>query len=107
MSTFSQLPGTLDIRVIRGDSVTVDVDFDTDLTGHTATASLVSVVTGGVVRGFTTTIENAASGLVSVSLTDEETSAVTVGSYSWEMTWQLPTGGVRKALTGYVEVKSR
>ena len=49
MATFTQLPGTLDISMIQGDEIEVDLDFDRDLTGYTFSNSIYveAVLSGG------------------------------------------------------------
>jgi hypothetical protein len=106
MATFSQLPATLNLEFVRGDSLSVEVDFEQSLVGYSLTALLVSVVSGATVRSLTATAVSAASGIVAVSLTTAETAEIPAGTYAWELSWV--SGAVsRKALTGFVEVRNR
>jgi len=106
METFSQLPGTLNIDIIAGDSLSLDVDFDISLAGFTLTASIVSIPSGAIVAPITATLTSGPDGIVSLSMTAEQTAALARGTYQWELTW---TDGfvTRKGLTGFLEVRNR
>lgn len=105
MTTFTQLPGVLNLDFVRGDSLSIDVDFDQTLNNYTLAASLISIVTGEEVAPLTATLTSGASGIVTISLTDEQTAAIQRGTYRWELTWTSPAGEVRKALSGFAEVR--
>lgn len=103
MPSYDQSPGALNLSFKRGDDFSSLIDFSIDMTGYTATASIVSAVTGGVVVPFTVTIPSAADGQVNIALTDTQTAAIARGTYSWQMTW-VEGQATRTALTGFVEV---
>jgi hypothetical protein len=107
MTTFSNLPGTLNIEVAAGDTLSVDIDFDRALTGYTVDARLLSVVSLGVVLPLTATITSEANGIVTVSLTATQTAALPIGTYAWELSWEAPQSVKRKVMAGYFEVKHR
>lgn len=107
MTTFSNLPGTLNIEVAAGDTLSVDIDFDRGLAGYAVTASLLSVVSRAEVLPLTTAITSEANGIVTVSLTASQTAGLPVGTYGWELDWVSPGGVARKVITGFFEVKYR
>lgn len=103
MPSYDQSPGSLNLSFKGGDDFSSLIDFSIDMTGYTATAAIVSPVTGGTVVPFTVTIPSAAEGQVNIALTDTQTAAIARGTYSWQMTW-AEGQGTRTALTGFVEV---
>jgi len=104
-ATYSQLPGAMSLAIKRADDFGAVVDFDgVTLSGYTVAASLVSLVTGGTVTSFAVTVVDAAAGQVNVGLSDTQTSALTPGTYGWELSWTAPGGVQRTALSGTVEV---
>lgn len=105
MTTFTQLPGTLNLDIVRGDSVSVVVDFDADLTSYTLSASLLSTVSGAVVAPITAQLTSAQAGVVTILLTAAESAAIPRGTYKWELTWTSQYEEVRTALSGFVEVR--
>lgn len=106
MTTFSQLPATMNLRFVRGDTATFDVDFDTALTDYAVSARIISK-SGTPVATISSTVASGPGGVVSLSLTAEQTAALAAGDYLWELTWQSPSGTVRKALSGFVSVVER
>ena len=103
MATYSQTPGTMNLTVKQGDTLSVLVDFDpVDVTGYTVTSSISSLVTGASVLGLTTSVTDAAAGKVNVSLTKQQTASLPVGSYGWSLLWDTPAR--RTALSGIFEV---
>jgi hypothetical protein len=105
-NTYTQLPGALNLSFRRSDQFGTQIDFDVDMTGVSVVSSIVSAVTGSVVMPLTTTIDNAATGKIGISLTESQTSALPVGTYNWRMI-VTQTGDVQRTyLTGIVEVRS-
>jgi hypothetical protein len=104
MSTYSVLPGTMNLAFKRSGDFSALIDFDFALTSYTVTASLTSLVSNTVVQAFTTSVADAAAGQVSVSLTDTQTAALAAGTYGWQLDWVAPGSVQRTALTGTVEV---
>jgi hypothetical protein len=107
MATFSQLPGTLNLDIVQGDSLSVEVDFDVALVSYTFVASIVSVVSGDEVVPVTTELTSAANGIVTLSLTAAQTAALPLGTYAFEMSWTTPAEIVRKVLSGFVNLTRR
>jgi hypothetical protein len=103
-STYSQLPGPLHLSLRRGDEFGTSIDFDIDMTGYTVSSSIVSAITGSAVGTMTATLTNAQTGVVNVSMTEEQTAAIVPGTYSWRLEWTAPGSVKRTALTGFVEV---
>lgn len=104
-STYTQLPGTMNLALKRANDFSTLIDFDgTTLVGYTVTASVTSLVTGASVLSFATSISDAAAGQVNVSLTDTQTSALAAGTYGWKLDWTAPGSVQRTALQGTLEV---
>ena len=104
-STYSQLPGTMNLAFKRANDFATLVDFDgTTLVGYTVTASVTSLVTGATVVPFTTAVTDASAGQVNISLTDTQTAALPAGTYGWQLDWVAPGSIQRTALSGTVEV---
>ena len=105
MSTYSVLPGTMNLAFKKSNDFATLIDFDgTALVGYTATASITSLVTGTTVIPFTTTITDASAGQVQIALTDTQTAALPAGTYGWQLDWVAPGSIQRTALSGTVEV---
>jgi hypothetical protein len=104
MATYEQLPGTLNLAFRKGDDVAFESDFSIDLTGYTLTATIHSVVNDAQVVAFTTTVTNAASGIVTITLTDAQTLALAAGTYSWRLVGTA-ADITRTYLAGFLEVK--
>lgn len=106
MPTYSQLPGQLSLAFRRGDELNTTVDFDVSLAGHTATATIYSLVTLADVLAITATITDAGAGKIALSLTEAQTASLAAGSYGWRLEWIAPGSVKRTALAGTVEVVS-
>lgn len=106
MATYTQLPGTLNLSFRRGDSVSAEVDFSVGLSGYTASASVVSLVTGSAVASPGVAITDAANGIANVTLTGTQTGAMASGTYGWSLWWDAPGVVRRTVLSGFVEVVS-
>jgi len=104
MSTYSVLPGTMNLAFKRSGDFSALIDFDVALTSYTVTASMTSLVSGSVVQAFTTSVADASAGQVSVALSDTQTAALAAGTYGWQLDWVAPGSVQRTALTGTVEV---
>ena len=104
-TTFTQLPGTMNLAFKRGDDFSTIIDFGgVSLVGYTVTSEVRSLVTGAMVLPITTIITEAAAALVTVSLTDSQTASLAAGTYAWRVDWIAPGGLQRAALNGTVEV---
>lgn len=115
-ATFSQLPGTLDVTFTVGDEVNLAINLGKNITGY----SLSSAIYVGSTQGFqgggggtvtaigsvaatpTITVTNAATGALTWSLTEVQTSALNPGiRYYWYLRWVTPdTTMTRTILAG-------
>ena len=104
-STYTQLPGTMNLAFRRANDFATAIDFDgTSLVGFSVTATVTSLVTGASVVPFTTSITDASAGQVNIALTDTQTAALPAGTYGWQLDWTAPGSVQRTALSGTVEV---
>lgn len=119
MSSFTQLPGALDVTFIQGDEIAIALDFDRNLTGYTiSTVVYVTQVfaSGGAGTAFVETVgataatfsitnTNLAAGQITIGLNETQTAALSPGiAYRWYMRW-IDTGMVtRTVLSGSVTV---
>jgi len=105
MSTYSVLPGTMNLAFKKNGDFATLIDFDgTTLVGFSVTASMTSLVTGTTVMPFSTTITDASAGQVQIALTDTQTASLPAGTYGWQLDWVAPGSVQRTALSGTVEV---
>jgi hypothetical protein len=113
MAVFSQIPGDLDLRIVRGDEVTFSAVFAaTNLTGFTVTAAVYSgfgatatdnPVATPTVTVTMATVNNVTSSTVQISLTETQTAAISpTGSNRWFLRWVSPGGVTRTVLSGTV-----
>ena len=115
MATYSVLPDTLDIVFIQGDELSIELDFDQDLTGYTFEHKIVQVtaVSGGNVTAwtyvytFTRTDIDLSQGRMNLSLQETQTQALTLGlAYRWWFRWKAPGDIRRTVLSGSLSVQS-
>jgi len=103
-STYSQLPGVMNLSFKRANDFATLIDFDVSLVSYSITANITSLVTGASVVPFTTSIADASSGQVGIALSDTQTAALAAGTYGWQLDWVAPGSVQRTALSGTVEV---
>ena len=117
MAIFSQLPGDLDVQIVRGDEVTFSAVFTgVNLTGYTVTAAVYSgfgadaITTPVAVPTVTVTMataNNVTSSTVQVSMTETQTLAISpTGSSRWYLRWVSPGGVTRTVLSGNVTAQN-
>ena len=104
MTTFSVIPGTLNVSVKQGDALSFVVDFDIGLTGYVVTSELYSLVTRQTLLALTASVVSEANGQVQVSLSSAQTEALASGSYGWLLKWDTGSGSFRTAIEGLFEV---
>ncbi len=104
-TTFSQLPGTLNVDIVQGDDVAFTIDFDVNMTGYLVASEIRSTISHAVVATPTTTLSAPATGIVVVTMTDTQTSSLPVGTYRWALSWETPAGDNRMVLSGIWEVR--
>jgi hypothetical protein len=103
VSTFTVIPGTLNLTVKRGDTISVTIDFTNVLTGYSISAEAYSTVDGSTIVVMTTDGSQASEGKIVVSLSSSETAGLPSGTYNWKLKWQ--TGSqIRTAVQGILEV---
>lgn len=118
-STFSQLPGTLDIVFVKGDEVSIALDFDRDLNNYQITAPIyvtqvfasegggVGTVTGvgQVATSFVVSPVSLTAGTLTINLSETQTNALlpTI-AYRWYMRWVDPAQVTRTVLSGTLTV---
>jgi hypothetical protein len=107
MATWSQLPATLDLALVKGDEVNFAVDFDVNLTGYTLEAAIYNsgTLAATVVATPTITTTSLANGQLGIGLTETQTAALTAnGRYRWYFRWVTPGNVTRTVLSGNVSV---
>ena len=89
MATFEQTPGELDIRLAVGDDLSLPLQFSISLAGYTFSADM---------AGQTPAIDSsqAASGLITLTLTDTQCAAIGRRTAEWWLKWT--TGGVTRTV---------
>jgi hypothetical protein len=118
-STFSQLPGQLEITFVQGDEVNIALDFDRDLTGYSIEtkvyvtavyasggggSSFVETV-GATAVTFTVSPVSLANGQVTISLNEVQTASLSPAiAYRWYMRWVDGAMVTRTVLSGTVTV---
>lgn len=107
MATYTQEPGSLNIALTRGDELGASFDFSNDLSGHSLAGSVVSLVSAQVMTPLSVSVTSATAGLVSISLTELQTSALPSGTYGWHVYWDAPNNVRRTALSGTLDVRQR
>jgi hypothetical protein len=103
MPTYQQLPGYLSLAFRRGDDFSATVDFNVNTTGFTWEAQIRSPVTGEAVQAVTVANTNPGAGIVTLSLTDQQTEALPEGTWSWTLVGEV-SGVKRTYFSGFVEV---
>lgn len=104
MTTFSVIPGTLNVTVKQGDRLQFVADFTNTLTGYTVAAEVYSLVDNRTMLAMTATITSEANGTVQISLSSTETASLAAGTYKWKLRWDEGSGAYRTALSGIFEV---
>ena len=105
MATYSQLPGELNLDILRGDELSISIDFSVDVTGYTVSSNIVSLVDSASIVSPAVTITDAGNGVVSLALTETQTAALPSGSRRLFVSWVAPGDVPRRVLAGIVEVK--
>jgi hypothetical protein len=103
MPRAEQLPGFLSLALRQGDTFSTTIDFNIAVTGISWEAAIRSTVTGETVDTMTVTVTNASTGVLVLSLTDEETEALPVGVWGWTLVGTI-SGTKRTYFSGFLEV---
>jgi len=118
---YEQLPAELDLAFIKGDEFGALLTIDINLAGYTydsriyalttaeASAGLsggVATVAGGTVTAFTVTPVAATAGIINLSLTEQQTDALSSsGTYRWWLKAVSPAMVTRTFVSGDVTVR--
>lgn len=108
MAAVSFAPGVLDYTVVQGDDFVdtytiTENAAELDMSAYTLAATVNSSALPAPVP-MTVDTTDAASGIVVVSLTDTQTSALTVGLHDWDFQWTDNDGKIRTVLAGTFKV---
>lgn len=115
MATVSQLPGSLNIALVRGDEFGTTVDVKLDVSSFTFSSEVFSLLTGETLA--TPSVSYTGPSLdstgapvagwsrISLSMTEVQTTSLTVGSYGFRVAWIAPGNAKRTALAGVCEVR--
>jgi len=98
MATYTQVPGLLNIKGVVGADFSCNLDFNVSLVGYTFDAGIVlQEYPTKRIQAITVTVTDAANGLLSLGLTEAETTAVgPISNKKWYLNWEL--GGVKKTI---------
>lgn len=91
--SYGDIPGVLNIVGVSGRDLSIDILFrDTVLTGYTFTAAVIlDSFPLTRTQAMTVTSVDLANGLINVSLTDTETTAIgPVANKQWVLSWVVP-----------------
>jgi hypothetical protein len=116
VSNFDLLPGTLNLRFVRGDEVNVAVNLNRDITAHAFESyvyeSTITGIGGGIgsLIGIGTTVTAPTIGITAltagsmvIGLSEVQTNLLTPGQdYRWYLRWIAPGELTRTILSGSV-----
>jgi len=108
MADYSQLPGALNLWLVRGDEMPISATFNVDLTGYTLTSAIFNEATQTSVATptismTTATSNNVTTSTVSLTWTETQTAALALTTrYRWYFRWVSPAGVTRTVLSGQV-----
>jgi hypothetical protein len=107
MAAYNQLPGELNLSLIRGDEFTFAATFNVDLTGYTRAASIYNDQTNAelavpTMALTTSTVGSVTTSTVTFTLTETQTAALSASRMRWFFRWVTPGGYTRTVLAGTV-----
>ena len=100
MAEYTQIPGELDLKIARGDNLSIGLDFNLDLTGYQFVASIKKDTT--TISMLVTTVD-LAEGQINISLTGIQTNQL-LENMTWRLRWTDPGGAIRTILKGKVMI---
>lgn len=116
MATVSQLPGSLNVALVRGDEFSTTVDVKLELSGYQFDAEVFSLLTGDQLQVPTVvyvgpalnSLGNPVAGWsrLSVAMSETQTAAMATGTYGFRIAWTAPGDAKRTALAGVCEVRA-
>lgn len=99
MTIYTQIPGSLDLSGVIGDDWSMGLDWDIALTGYTWEAAVVDN-TDTSVATITVTVDNASTGLMTLTIADTLTDLLSEKTYRWYLK-QTNTGSERIWIAGF------
>jgi hypothetical protein len=95
MATYAQTPGLLNIKGVVGTHFSCQLDFGTNLSAYTFDAAIVlQEYPSQIEQAITVTVDNAAQGIITLSLTQGQTTAIkAISNKKWYLNWT--TGGIK------------
>lgn len=98
MATYSQTPGLLNIKGVVGAHFSCQLDFGTNLSAYTFDSAIVlQEYPNQLDQSVTITIDNAAQGIITLSLTGLQTSAIgAIANKKWYLNWTI--GGIKQTI---------
>lgn len=102
MADYTQTPGNLNILAVVGDDISISLDFDVVLTGYTFVSEILVQQYGATKKvPFTVTNNNLANGLITLSLTDTQTTAIgECNKCPWYLKWTSSGAATTTVLSG-------
>lgn len=98
MATYSQTPGLLNIQGVVGAHFSCQLDFDASLVGYTFDSAIVLQDYPALQeQEITVTVDDAAEGIITLSLTSSQTSALgAISGKKWYLNWTV--GGIKQTI---------
>jgi hypothetical protein len=98
MANYTQVPGLLNIKGVVGADFSCNLDFNVSLAGYTFEAGIVlQEYPTKSIKPITVTVNDAPNGLISLNLTDIETSAIgPISNKKWYLDWT--TGSTKNTI---------
>jgi hypothetical protein len=98
MATYSQTPGLLNIKGVVGSHFSCQLDFGTNLSAYTFDSAIVlQEYPNQLDQSVTVTIDNAAQGIITLSLTGLQTTAIgAIANKKWYLNWTI--GGIKQTI---------
>jgi hypothetical protein len=105
MATYAQTPGLLNIKAVTGTDFSCQLNFGTNLSAYTFDSAIVlQEYPNKQEQAITVTVDNAAQGIITLSLTDTQTSALgTFSKKKWYLNWNV-SGIKQTILAGLFEL---
>jgi hypothetical protein len=108
MSTIEQTPGLADIKVVKGDDLSIQFSVEENLSGYSFVATI-NPLNGGVVTAQTALVAGSTS-TVQVTFTNAVTGSLDVtgkdGPHSWKLVYTDPASSIRTWVGGSFTVTS-
>jgi hypothetical protein len=98
MATYAQTPGLLNIKGVVGAHFSCQLDFDASLTGYTFDSAIVlQEYPTKREQAITVTVDNAAQGIITLSLTQGQTTTLgAIANKKWYLNWNI--SGIKQTI---------